>query len=72
MSERDRSHAVQLVYVDTVVAVVDLHSGVGGVPQVVPDLRAPNDDPNVIPFPAHRITRNKILGGLISEYEPAA
>ena len=36
------------------------------------DLRAPNDDPNVIPFPAHRITRNKILGGLINEYEPAA
>ena len=34
-------------------------------------LRAP-DDANVIPFPAHRITRNKILGGLISEYEPAA
>ena len=36
------------------------------------DLRAPEDDPNVIPFPAHRITRNKILGGLINEYEPAA
>ena len=36
------------------------------------DLRAPDDDPNVIPFPAHRITRNKILGSLISEYEPAA
>jgi len=26
----------------------------------------------VIPFPAHRITRNKILGGLINEYQPAA
>jgi transposase InsO family protein len=36
------------------------------------DLRAPDDDPNMIPFPAHRIIRNKILGGLISEYEPAA
>jgi transposase InsO family protein len=36
------------------------------------DLRAPDDDPNVIPFPAQRIIRNKILGGLISEYEPAA
>jgi transposase InsO family protein len=35
-------------------------------------LRAPDDDPSVIPFPAHRITRNKILGGLINEYEPAA
>ena len=36
------------------------------------DLRAPDDDPNVIRLPAHRIIRNKILGGLISEYEPAA
>ena len=36
------------------------------------DLRAPDHDPNVIPFPAHRITRNKILGGLINEHEPAA
>jgi hypothetical protein len=35
-------------------------------------VRAPDDDPNVIPFPAHRIIPNKILGGLISEYEPAA
>ena len=30
------------------------------------------DDPNVIPFPAHRITRTKILGGLINEYSPAS
>jgi transposase InsO family protein len=36
------------------------------------NLRAPLDDPNVIPFPAHRITRTKILGGLINEYGPAA
>jgi putative transposase len=36
------------------------------------DLRAPEDDPNLIPLQAHRITRNKILGGLINEYEPAA
>jgi putative transposase len=35
-------------------------------------LRAPLDDPNVIPFPAHRITRTKILGGLINEYDTAA
>lgn len=36
------------------------------------NLRAPLDDPNVIPFPALRITRTKILGGLINEYDPAA
>ena len=36
------------------------------------DLRAPTDDPNVIPFPAHRITRRPVLGGLINEYEPTA
>jgi putative transposase len=35
-------------------------------------LRAPLDDPNVIPFPAHRITRTKILGGLINEYSTAS
>ena len=33
------------------------------------DLRAPLDDPDVIPFPAQRITRTKILGGLINEYD---
>ena len=32
-------------------------------------LRAPLDDPNAIPFPAQRITRTKILDGLINEYE---
>jgi transposase InsO family protein len=36
------------------------------------DSRAPTDDPNVIPFPAHRNTRRPVLGGLINEYEPAA
>ncbi|WP_370358589.1 helix-turn-helix domain-containing protein [Catenulispora sp. MAP12-49] len=35
-------------------------------------LRAPLDDPNVIPFPAQRIARTKILGGLINEYDAAA
>ena len=36
------------------------------------NLRAPLDDPNVVPFPAQRITRTKILGGLINEYDAAA
>ena len=35
-------------------------------------LRAPLDDPDVIPFPAQRIIRTKILGGLIDEYDAAA
>ena len=35
-------------------------------------LRAPLDDPHVIPFPAQRITRTKILGGLTNEYDIAA
>ena len=37
-------------------------------------LRAPDDDPNVIPFPAQtdRIRRERLLGGLINEYETAA
>jgi len=37
-------------------------------------LRAPDDDPNVIPFPAQadRISRKRVLGGLINEYEHAA
>jgi len=36
-------------------------------------LRAPDDPPNVIPFPAlpHHIRRRKLLGGLINEYQPA-
>jgi hypothetical protein len=38
------------------------------------DLRAPADDPNVIPFPAptDRIRRRQRLGGLVNEYQPAA
>jgi len=35
-------------------------------------LRAPLDDPTVIPFTAQRITRTKILGGFISECDAAA
>ena len=37
-------------------------------------LRAPDDDPNVIPFPvqAARIRRKRVLGGLLNEYETAA
>jgi putative transposase len=36
-------------------------------------LRAPDDDPNVIPFPvpASRIRRKSVLCGLINEYEAA-
>ncbi|TDU06442.1 integrase-like protein [Streptomyces sp. 846.5] len=36
------------------------------------ELRAPSDDPDIIPFPARRIRRQKILGGLLNEYHPAA
>jgi putative transposase len=38
------------------------------------DLRAPDDTPNVIPFPAppHQIRGRQLLGGLINEYQPAA
>jgi putative transposase len=37
-------------------------------------LRAPDDPPNVIPFPAlpHQIRRRQLLGGLINEYRAAA
>jgi putative transposase len=37
-------------------------------------LRAPDDATNVIPFPTppHQIRRRQLLGGLISEYQPAA
>ena len=37
-------------------------------------LHAPDDPPNVIPFPAspHQIRRRQLLGGLIEEYQPAA
>jgi putative transposase len=37
------------------------------------NLRAPADDPSIIPFPipfpANRIRRTPVLGGLINEYE---
>jgi putative transposase len=33
------------------------------------NLRAPLDDADAIPFSAQRITRTKILGGLINEYD---
>jgi putative transposase len=36
------------------------------------NLRAPLDDPNVIAFPANRIARTKLLGGLIIEYSRSA
>jgi len=38
------------------------------------DLRAPDDVPGVIPFPAppDQIRRRQLLGGLINEYQPAA
>jgi putative transposase len=35
-------------------------------------LRAPGDDPDVIPFPARRIQRHDVLSGLIHEYRNAA
>jgi putative transposase len=37
-------------------------------------LRAPDDAPNVIPFPASpgQIRRRQLLGGLINEYQAAA
>ncbi|WP_246144693.1 integrase core domain-containing protein [Actinacidiphila oryziradicis] len=35
-------------------------------------LRAPADDPDVIPFPAQRIHRHDIFSGLIHEYHNAA
>ncbi|MGR6997438.1 integrase core domain-containing protein [Yinghuangia aomiensis] len=37
-------------------------------------LRAPDDDPNVLAFPAQpdRIHHRRVLGGLLNEYQPAA
>lgn len=35
-------------------------------------MRAPCDDPNVVPFPARKIKSRPILGGLIHEYRNAA
>ncbi|KPH99391.1 hypothetical protein OK006_8446 [Actinobacteria bacterium OK006] len=39
-----------------------------GRPHRALQLRAPADDPDVIPFPAQRIERHDLLGGLIHEY----
>ncbi|WP_406102821.1 integrase core domain-containing protein [Streptomyces sp. NBC_01003] len=36
------------------------------------DLHTPGDDPTAIPFPAGRIRRRKILGGLLNEYHRAS
>ncbi|MGX4695480.1 integrase core domain-containing protein [Streptomyces sp. JNUCC 63] len=43
-----------------------------GRPHRALQLRAPADDPDVIPFPAQRIQRHDILGGLIHEYRNVA
>jgi hypothetical protein len=43
----------------------------GGRPHRALQLRAPTDDPNVIPFPAPHIQRHNVLGGLIHEYRQA-
>jgi transposase InsO family protein len=40
-------------------------------PHRAQQLRAPADDPNVIPFPAHRIQRHNVLNGLIHEHRNA-
>jgi hypothetical protein len=43
-----------------------------GRPHRALQLRAPVDDPDVIPFPAERIRRHDVLDGLIHEYRNAA
>jgi putative transposase len=43
-----------------------------GRPHRALQLRAPSDDPDIIPFPAQRIRRHDILGGLIHEYRSTA
>jgi hypothetical protein len=43
-----------------------------GRPHRAQQLRAPADDPDVIPFPAQRIQRHDILCGLIHEYRNVA
>ncbi|GAA1934375.1 integrase core domain-containing protein [Streptantibioticus ferralitis] len=35
-------------------------------------LRAPNDEPNVIPLPAAAVQRRRVLGGLLNEYHAAS
>ena len=36
------------------------------------ELRAALDDPDVVAFPASRIERSQVLGGLINEYQAVA
>lgn len=43
-----------------------------GRPHRALDLRAPTDDPSIIPCPASRIRRTPVPGGLINEYEAVA
>jgi transposase InsO family protein len=43
-----------------------------GRPHQALQLRAPADDPNVIPFPAQGVQRHNVLGGLIHEYSDAS
>ncbi len=43
-----------------------------GRPHRALNLRAPADDPDIIPFPAQHIQRQDVLGGLIHEYRDAA
>jgi transposase len=43
-----------------------------GRPHRALNLRAPADDPDVIPFPTQRIQRHDVLSGLIHEYRNAA
>ncbi|MFF3879198.1 integrase core domain-containing protein [Streptomyces sp. NPDC001978] len=43
-----------------------------GRPHRALQLRAPADDPDVIPFPAQHIRRHDVLGGLIHEYRDTA
>jgi transposase InsO family protein len=43
-----------------------------GRPHRALNLRAGGDDPTIIPFPANRIRRRKILGGLLNEYHQAS
>ncbi|MGO4747140.1 transposase [Streptomyces sp. 2MCAF27] len=35
------------------------------------DLRAPEDDPHIIPLPAGTVRRRPVLGGLLNEYHTA-
>ena len=63
MDEVFGTHNVLAEYVEHYVA---------GRPHRALDLRAPADDPKVILFPAQRIRRHDVLGGLIHQYYDAA